>query len=288
MSSPKELTISESFYALKSVPRLPEASSIVYAAADDATKAFFVPLQALASGKNGVLSPFRHDFYLGAACQVLYKALGDERLSTMAQQFELKDNFAQLRNMRLMRKKFNPRLNKKRLPTFTFRPEDQALNDRLQEFKSMAVELGVDVTGYFDLSYDSDDFAGCNNAFCLTPKKAIGVAGDKVTIVRDLDNEFHVLMIVRANSPGKRQLALPGGFKEGKETAMQMCKREDMEESGYASTGLATGFIMLPQVVSFTWDPRPLFAEHGMCNEGLLQFDDAMQETSCFGPIALE
>jgi hypothetical protein len=263
----------ESFYTLlKSTPKLPPGSTITYAANDDATKAFTVCLQDLASGKAGVVMPFRHPEFLRQSCHKLYEVTGEEHYKTMELQFQLQDSFATIRNIRLMLK-FNLMLMRKGKATFVISEWDQIILNCISELKKSADDLGVDISGYLDESYDDADIAGCDNDFCLNQRETPGEAGDLVTILTDGDGQDHVLLIVRGNAPGMSQVALPGGFKAGKESAAEMCKREGAEETGYATSGTVTRYFELEQVRSKTWDPRPLFAKGGMINDGLLRYD---------------
>ena len=261
------------FYdTLMSSPVLTDQSSIKYAANDDAVKAFTVKLIDIATGKNGAVMPFRHVEFLRQSCRKLAEVTGEEHYKVMEEQFELLDKFSIIRNIRLMLK-FNLLLLRKEKTTFVLSEEDLMLNDKLSVFMLKAKQLHIDVSGYLDESYDDDDIKGCDNDFCLNQKDTPGHAGDLITILRDADGCDHVLLIVRGNSPGKSQVALPGGFKEGKESAAQMCKRECEEETGYNSSGVTTQYYELTTVKSGNWDARPLFAKHGMICEGLLRFD---------------
>lgn len=266
-----------SFYnTLKSSPVFAGKSSVTYAANDDAAKAFTVCLQDLARGINGAVMPFRHPEFLRQACRKLAEVVGEEHYTTMEEQFALQDKFATIRNLRLMLK-FNLLLIRKSKATFIISEKDQELFNKLPELKELAKELGVDVSGYLDETYDEQDIAGCDNDFCLNQRDKPGEAGDLVTILCDSEGQDHVLLIVRANAPGKSQVALPGGFKEGKESAAELCKREGNEETCYKANGVYTRYFELTQVRSKTWDPRPLFAKHGMINDGLLRYDVAAE-----------
>ncbi len=261
------------FYdTLKSFPILTDKSSITYLGSDDATKAFTARLQDLACGLNGAVMPFRHPEFLRQACDTLVKVTGEEHYYTMEAQFALQDTFATIRNLRLMLK-FNLLLMRKGKATFIIAEKDQELFNQLPELRVKAAELGVNVSGYLDETYDDQDITGCDNDFCLNQRDKAGEAGDLVTILCDSEGQDHVLLIVRGNSPGKSQVALPGGFKEGKESAAAMYQREGAEETNYKASGVCTRYFELTQVRSKTWDPRPLFAKHGMINDGLLRFD---------------
>ncbi len=263
-----------SFYdTLKSSPVLTGKSSATYAGSDDATKAFTALLKDLARGHKGAVMPFRHPEFLRQACLKLAEVTGEAHYTTMAAQFALQDLYATVRNLRLMLK-FNLMLMRKGKATFIISEKDQELFNELAYLKEQATLLGVDVSGYLDESYDEQDIAGCDNDFCLNQRDKAGEAGDLVTILRDAEGQDHVLLIVRANAPGKSQVALPGGFKEAKDkSAAAMCQREGDEETGYKARGVNTRYFELTQVQSKTWDPRPLFAKHGMINDGLLRFD---------------
>lgn len=267
-----------SFYdTLKSTPVLKGKSAVTYKANDDALKAFTVRLTDLATGKNGAVMPFRHPEFMRQACRKLVEVTGEEHYSVMEAQFAILDTFAIIRNIRLMIK-FNLLLISKGKTTFIISDSDKNLLDQIPAFKVRALSLGVDVSGYLDEEYDDKDIDGCNNDFCLTQRETPGQAGDLVTILLDDVGCDHVLLIVRRNAPGMSQVALPGGFKEGKESAVEMCKREGAEETGYVSTGVITKYFELEQVNSRTWDPRPLFAKKGMIVDGLLRFDESVPD----------
>jgi hypothetical protein len=260
------------YHSLKSTPRLSDACFVTYAANDDATGAFTVRLQDLADGCHGAVMPFRHPEFLRQACCKLADFTGKDRYLTMAKQFELQDHFAIIRNLRLQLK-FNLVLLRKNKSTFVLAEKDQHFLNIICDLKESARTLHVDISGYLDESYDDLDIAGCDNDFCLNQLDTPCQAGDLVTILLDADDQDHVLLIVRGNAPGKTQIALPGGFKEGKESASELCKREAHEETGYVANGASTHYFDLDQVVSKTWDPRPRFARYGMINDGLLRFD---------------
>lgn len=266
------------FYdTLKSTPALADGVSLTYLGQDDAKAAFTVNLSDLAKCKDSLVMPFRHPEFLRQACLSLAENGGCtcecETYSILALMFDVQGKFAIIRNLRLMLK-FNLLLMRKGKATFVISEENQQMLNDIPRFKREAEELGVDVSGYLDETYDDSDIAGCDNDFCLNQRETSGEAGDLVTIIRDVRGDEHVLVIVRANSPGKNQVALPGGFKEAKESVAELCKREAREETGYTTTGgVTTRWFELETVKSKTWDPRPLFAKEGMINHGLLRFD---------------
>jgi hypothetical protein len=192
----------------------------------------------------------------------------------MEQQFQLQDIFSVIRNLRLMLK-FNLLLTCKGKPTVGIADSDLVLlNPRyVLEAKSRATDLKVDVSGYLDELYDDADLSGCNNDFCLNQCDTPGVSGNLVTILRDDNKQDYVVLVVRSNAPGVPQVALPSGFKRGKEAPEETCKRGGIEETGYVSKGTDTRYYELSSVTSKTWDPRPAFGKAGTINHGLLRYE---------------
>jgi hypothetical protein len=246
---------------------------------DDALDAFFVSLEELAKGVIGIMA-FRHVQFMFQACNVLLEHTGDERFKLWAQMFIIQDEASIHRNLRLMRAQ-NKFREEHGLPQYDI-PE--APETPIEELSAKAEQLGVNISGYFDESYDPANIEGMTlfeekyNTFCLNALEKIGGASDLIPVFQDTDGVYHLLVIARANAPGIGELSLPGGFKEANETFMEACKREGGEETNFFD--LVTGYKvfqkMLPVFESKTWDPRLRFAVHGMRNAGLLWFSSAL------------
>ena len=234
---------------------------------DDANKAFCVELKNLANG--GEPMAFRHAEFLRQACMKLHEMKPDALLLQWAEMFELQDQASIHRNIRLMIAINNE------LPDNSKFPIPEAPSTPISALFEKAKELGVNISGYFDESYDHDNITGMTNPFCMTKRPTITATGDLITIFQDSVGVFHVLLIERKNAPGIGELALPGGFQDANESLKQTCLREGDEETNVAELVDGDGNKVILQelttIRSYNWDPRPGLAFHGTCSAGVLK-----------------
>lgn len=250
---------------------------------DDARDAFYVDIEKLAKGDIGIMG-FRHAHFMFQACNVLYEHTRDNRFELWAQMFAIQDIASIYRNIRLMIALNEFRVKHGR-PAYKLPAKPEI---SIEELDKKAKQLVVNISGYFDESYDPANIEGMTlyegkyNTFCLDALPVIAEAGDLIQIFKDTDGVYHLLVIARAFAPGIGELCFPGGFKEAKkifdetskETSEETCLREGAEETNVFE--LIKGFPvhqwMLPEIVSNTWDPRLRFVEEGIRNAGLLNY----------------
>jgi hypothetical protein len=234
-------------------------------AKDDAQSVHCFRAVDIATGK--VAMPFRHPEFASE----YYKSRNDSAGILMQMQFKIISIFAQLRNIRLM-KKCNVEIAKhpgKRL--FTIYEYMEILEKHASLYMQLTEDVNVDPSLYIDESTDADDIEQCTNSWCLDQKVGRGKAADNIVIITDIDNVDWFVLIVRKNGPGRAQAAWAGGFVNTNETFVQAAEREMSEEVDVTINTSLNEIIVeqtstvLPVIVSNDWDPRAKFVD-GMEN----------------------
>ena len=122
------------------------------------------------------------------------------------------------------------------------------------ELAAAADDAGVSLDAYFDESFDKDDVEQATNSFSLK-KTSHGEAADAVIYRKGADG-FEVLMISREYGPFRGAMALPGGFRDGKESFPDTADREMSEEVGITAADALKRTDLGTVLDSPDWDPR--------------------------------
>jgi len=123
-----------------------------------------------------------------------------------------------------------------------------------EQLAAAAEKYGVDISSYFDESFDDDDVEQSTNDFSLGKDKSGKIVAADAVIIKD---ERYVMMIGRAFGPFRGSYALPGGFLDKGESFADAAAREMQEEVGVPDP-IATNVYNIGVVDSFDWDPRAL------------------------------
>ncbi len=234
---------------------------------DDALKADLVPLDDFIYGKEELA--FCHVYFL-KYMQSFFGTQYEKHIDLLIKMSIIRNTYI----IEGVNKKFAEHNNgaSKQLKMMTITDEMKSLVASEAEIRQQAKDLKIDVSLYLD--YDlTNDIEDCSNEFCRKQLDQPGEAADRVTIVKDTDGTFYLLVITRAFGPGKYKRAYPGGFKEVNESYEMTAFREGTEEvQGItqltSSDKSTTTYIKFPVITSFFWDPRGPFV-HGMKNGGI-------------------
>jgi hypothetical protein len=248
-------------YGKPNIPGIPELS-----AGDDATGAFYIPIETLFTE---VPLAFMHAAHYEDLFKKMYANSGEEKYNLYATKFSWLAELSKLRNIRVA-EKINIRLEELgQANSKSYRPVSTSGNyaDLLASHGDFAEAraLGLNIDMYFNEINDDAEVAGCTNDWCLDQKEESGKAADSISLLIDKDGILWTVLIRRGFAPGIGNLAIAGGFLDKKlngkmESYTEAAIRELREEiKGLTFNEITPLIIELTEKHIIDWDPRPKF-----------------------------
>lgn len=233
-------------------------------AKDDAVKLHLTPIEEILSGRK--IMAFNH-------VQFLIDMFVKYNLDNLIPRAQLLLKCSIFRNMMITTSvndifvRINKHNNNNNLKLKVITPEMNTIYTQKSNLIQEASQLGVNIDGYIEFS-DAiiTDIAGCSNKWNQIQSTTPGNAADCVLIIKDTDDKLYLFSIERGFSPGKNNIAFPGGFVDVTDKNMTgSALRELEEETGLelsdldSQIGSLEQFDLPRQEQTYAWDPRGKF-----------------------------
>ena len=205
-------------------------NSITVEAMDDATKAFFFPIESLKKCPMG----FLHIKFLLEVLTIFQPNYPE--LVELVEICQISLDLTRLRQYDLVHE-INEVISQKGGKQHTITQKAKEFVLKRDEIIENAKSKEFDVERY--LTINPDDIEQSTNDWNMNQNKEKGKASDYVLVVRDTKNKWFVVVIERAFGPSRGDAAFPGGFLEKCEGFMgrfeenfkDCAKREFSEET---------------------------------------------------------
>ncbi len=248
-------------YGKPNIPGIPELS-----AGDDATGAFYIPIETLFTD---VPLAFMHAAHYQDLFQKMYDNSGEEKYHSYAIKFRWLAELSRLRNIRVAEKINTWLALLSNARSTSYRPVSTSGNyaDLLKSHGNFddARSMGLNIHMYLDETNDEAEVSGCTTVWCLDQKEESGKAADSISLLIDKDGVAWTVLIRRGFAPGIRNLAIAGGYLDKKvngvmESYTEAANRELYEEiKGLHFKDATPSIIELSEQKIIDWDPRPKF-----------------------------